>query len=241
MFIPRLYYPHEFDCPGTIAFDKEKSHYLATVLRLQKNDPIIIFNGQGGEYHAKIEVNKKQIFANILAFDNVQREAALAIHLGQGLARGDRMDFVIQKATELGVASITPLFTKQSAVKLDPLRASKRLEHWQNIAISAAEQSGRTKVPTIAMPLSLFDWAKLPFEGASILFEPQSSTSLKTLLPPKAVRLAIGPESGWHEQEITIMLAQQFIATMLGPRILRTETASITAISLIQGLFGDLG
>ncbi len=156
------------------------------------------------------------------------------------MARGDRMDFVKQKSTELGVDSIAPLFTKHCAVKLDEQRSSKRLQHWQNIAISAAEQSGRTNIPAISTPQTLTEWASLPFAGTSLIFDPQSTTRLKDLAPNTHIRIAVGPESGWDEHEVAFMEKQGFVICSLGPRILRTETAGITAISILQGLFGDL-
>ncbi len=240
MFIPRLYYPHAIQCGDVIPFDKEKSHYVSTVLRLKEGEPLILFNGQQGEYHASILCEKKRFFAKVLTYKDMQRESFLPIHLGQGLARGDRMDIIIQKASELGVTSITPLYTQQSAVKLDAQRAHKRLEHWQNIAISACEQCGRTKIPSIVAPMLLTQWVAQPFAGTSLLFAPAAAHSVKNLAAPQAIRLAIGPESGWNEKEIALMQNHQFIQTTLGPRILRTETASIAALSIIQGLFGDL-
>jgi 16S rRNA (uracil1498-N3)-methyltransferase len=207
---------------------------------LHHEEEIILFNGQGGEYPAKLFITKKQATVHILGFTDINREGTLKIHLAQGLARGDRMDFIVQKATELGVTSITPLFTKNCAVKLDEMRATKRLQHWQNIAISAAEQCGRTTLPLLFAPMTFTEWVKQPFAGLSIVFDINSQTSLKTLKQPSQLRVAIGPESGWDNHENALMISQGFLSASLGPRILRTETASIAALSIIQGLFGDL-
>lgn len=240
MFIPRIYYPHPLQTGELITFDKEISHYLAQVLRLKNDFSIILFNGMGGEYHANFFLDRKKSQASILSFDNVSRESVLKLHLGQGLARGDRMDYAIQKATELGVTSITPLITKFCSVKLAEERTPKRLLHWQNIAISASEQSGRTQVPIIHPPLPLDQWIQQSFEGLSLLFELNSDLSLNKIEPENTIRLAIGPESGWDESEALLMIAQGFKACSLGPRILRTETAGVAAISILQGVFGDL-
>ncbi|MBN9287652.1 MAG: 16S rRNA (uracil(1498)-N(3))-methyltransferase [Gammaproteobacteria bacterium 39-13] len=240
MFIPRIYYPHPLKTGELITLDEATSHYLQHVLRLKNEESVILFNGDQGEYTAKFFMEKKKVIVNILSYQEVTRSSPLHIHLGQGLARGDRMDFVMQKSTELGVDSITPLFTKHCAVKLDEQRSSKRLQHWQNIAISAAEQSGRTNIPAISTPQTLTEWASLSFAGTSLIFDPQSTTRLKDLVPNTHIRIAVGPESGWDEHEVAFMEKQGFVICSLGPRILRTETAGITAISILQGLFGDL-
>jgi 16S rRNA (uracil1498-N3)-methyltransferase len=243
MFIPRIYYPHPLLINEIITFDKTTSHYLTQVLRLKNDASVILFNGEGGEYLAKYHAVKKsgrETQVLVLSFQEANRESSLALHLGQGLVRGDRMDLVIQKATELGATSITPLISKHCAVKLDEERASKRLSHWQNIAISAAEQSGRTQLPIIHPPISLAEWVKQDFHGTSLLFEPTSPLGLKNIVSNQAIRLAIGPESGWDITEVNLMTTHQFTACRLGPRIFRTETAGIVALSILQGLFGDL-
>ncbi|HRE30544.1 MAG TPA: 16S rRNA (uracil(1498)-N(3))-methyltransferase, partial [Candidatus Berkiella sp.] len=160
MFIPRVYYPHDMNEGALLSLDKETSHYLCTVLRLSDGDKVIFFNGQGGEYEATLFADKKRSQANILAFHPISRESPLELHLGQGLARPDRMDWVIQKATELGVKSITPLISANCGVKLPSDRADKRILHWEKIAQSACEQSGRTVVPTIMAPMIVSAWSK---------------------------------------------------------------------------------
>jgi 16S rRNA (uracil1498-N3)-methyltransferase len=240
MFVPRIYYPHPLTENTTLELDKNTSHYLANVLRLKDNERVILFNGQGGEYQGQLTVLKKKVNVQILHFQDVSREAALALHLGQGLIRGDRMDYVIQKATELGVASITPLISATCSVKLDNERSEKRILHWQNIAVSAAEQSGRTQVPVIHSPSPLANWVNQAFTGLSMIFDLDAKTALKNIRPTKEMRLAVGPESGWIEQETAFMVQKGFQACTLGPRILRTETAPVVALSILQGLFGDI-
>lgn len=241
MFIPRIYYPHPLQVGEECIPNKEISHYLTTVLRLSQDDKVILFNGQGGEYAAHLSVQKKHVQIHIDSFNNIDRTSTLPIHLGQSLLRGDKMDWVIQKATELGVASITPLISAHCAIKLDEQRSQKRHQHWLNIAISACEQSGRTDIPLIHAPISLSQWAAQTFLGTSIVFEiSETASPLKNITTPTAIRLAIGPESGWQEAETAMMLKHDFIACTLGPRILRTETAGLCAMSILQGLYGDL-
>lgn len=241
MFIPRIFYPHTLKEDTLVLLDKESSHYLTTVLRLNDGDKIIFFNGEGGEYLATLLADKKRSQAKIDTFNNVSRESPIGLHLGQGLARGDRMDLVIQKATELGVQSITPLLCTQSGVKLPSDRADKRLQHWENIAQSACEQSGRTKLPIIHPPMTVKAWAQQSFDGSSLYGDTEQGNPLNTLARSSSYRLAIGPESGWDQTEIITLQTAHFIPFTLGPRILRTETAGLVALGILQGLFGDLG
>lgn len=242
MFIPRIYLSQPLSSGIDLPLEKEISHHLMHVLRLKDQEKVIVFNGAGGEYEATFCIHKKTVAKlRLSTFHNISRCSLLPCHLGQGLARGDRMDFVIQKATELGVSSVTPLFTTQSIVKLESERAEKKHQHWQKIAISASEQCGRTDIPVIYPPCSLTEWVHKPFSGYSIIFDTTNIQPLNTIVPtPKAFRLAIGPEAGWHPQEKKLLLHQAFQPHSLGPRILRTETAGLAALSILQGLFGDL-
>lgn len=242
MFIPRIYYPSPFSEQQTITLDKDASHYINKVLRLKEGAALILFNGEGGEYSAKIVHSLKQTIVQIEHFNNINRESTIHVHLGHGLARSERMDWVVQKTTELGVNEITPLETMRSLVKLEADRKEKRQSHWEKVAISACEQSGRTQIPTLHLPSKLKEWAAQPFDGLSIYFDLTSSTSLKSLAthPHTRIRVAIGPESGWHEEESLYLKQQGFTPVCLGPRILRTETASVTALSCLQALWGDL-
>jgi 16S rRNA (uracil1498-N3)-methyltransferase len=244
MAIPRIYLPVTLEEGTVLTLDDTQYHHLATVLRIKNGENIIIFNGLGGEYAGEFYATKKNAQVKIATFNAINRESLLDLHLGQGLVRGDRMDFVIQKATELGVAQITPLWTALCSVKLDEARSLKRLQHWQKIAISACEQSGRTIIPIIHPPIALAEWAKQDFTGISLLFDPSGNHSLKATIQnsstPGAVRLAIGPESGWEEKEIAHMKTLSFIPCQVGPRILRTETAGMVGLSILQNSWGDL-
>ncbi len=240
MFIPRIYLPESLKVGDNVLASKETSHYLQHVIRCQPHDPIIIFNGQGGEYHAQIEYHQKKIQFIIKDFDPINRESLCEVHLGQSIVRGDRMDFVIQKATELGVQSITPLISQRCIVKIKEAKSEKKMQHWQQIAISASEQCNRTKVPVIHEPIELGSWAQIPFSGTSILLDGTANETIQSLTPSTFFRIAIGPESGWENEECLHLKAQNFIACHLGPRTLRTETAGMVTITQLQSFFGDL-
>jgi 16S rRNA (uracil1498-N3)-methyltransferase len=240
MFIPRIYYPQPLATNETITLASEASHYLTKVLRLKDKDKIIFFNGEGGEYIGEIKLQGKSVFASIDEFIPIEKESPIHIELGQGISRSERMDYSIQKTTELGVSHIVPLQSMRSIVKLDEQKKYKRQQHWQRVAISACEQSGRTNVPEISLPRPLKNWASTDFDGCSIFFDPDSSASLNTIEKHARFRIAVGPESGWATEETEFLRKQNFKAVSLGPRILRTETAGVVALSLIQQLFGDL-
>lgn len=241
MFIPRIYYPHPITENAVLDLDKETTHYLSTVLRLEGGDKVIFFNGEGGEFDATYIADKKKGQAKILSFNAVSRESPLALHLAQALLRGDKMDYVIQKATELGAKSITPVLSAHCGVKLPSDRADKRIQHWQSIAQSACEQSGRTLLPIIYPPISLNEWLQQPFSGISLFGHTAKAGALNALPKNEAYRLAIGPESGFDDKEVRQLQQHGFLPFTLGPRVLRTETAGLVALSVLQNLFGDLG
>ena len=223
------------------------------VLRLNKGDQLTVFNGHlspefCGEYQANlINVSKKQAEIVIQSKRRINNEAPLKIHLGQGISRGDRMDFTLQKAVELGVNTITPLFTSRCTVKLSGERLLKKVEQWQKIVISACEQSGRCIVPVVKPAISLNDWLCQQTSALKLNLHPKAKHSIMTLpcnsLPDaqlKSVRLLIGPEGGLGPSEIAEAEQHEFVDVLLGPRILRTETAALTAITALQCRFGDL-
>ena len=196
MFIPRIYYPHPLSTNQTITLTPEASHYVAKVLRLKNKEKIIFFNGEGGEYFSEIILQGKSVLASMNTFVQTTNESPVYIELGQGISRSERMDYSIQKTTELGVSHIVPLQSMRSIIKLDEQKKSKRQQHWQRIAISACEQSGRTSVPNISVPQPVKDWANSEFDGCSIFFDTGSETSLKTIKKYDRFRIAVGPESG---------------------------------------------
>jgi len=243
MATPRIYLPVPLAEGTLVTLDDAQHHHLLTVLRIKNEENVILFNGLGGEYTGSFHSTKKKSQVKILHFQPVDRESPVDLHLGQGLARGARMDFVIQKATELGVTQITPLWTQNCAVKLDEARSQKRLEHWRKIAISACEQSGRTRLPVLH-PVQFFDeWITTPFAGTSFLLTPTSEYSFQDALSNKnhntPIKIAIGPESGWEKQEIS-KITNEVVFCRLGPRVLRTETAGMVALSILQNHYGDL-
>ncbi|EKD54353.1 MAG: hypothetical protein ACD_60C00090G0002 [uncultured bacterium] len=227
-----------------IQLDQKASHHLARVLRASIGDPAIIFNGEGGEYASVIQsIDKKTVTVEIKQLIDRDVESSLDLWLAQGISRGEKMDYTIQKAVELGVKKIIPLFTERCNVKLDSERSKKRIEHWQSIIISACEQCGRNTVPTILAPQSLDVWLKTAKADHCFVLSPHTDKKLKTFTIENHSRviLLIGPEGGLSEQEMTQAVQQCFLPLNLGPRILRTETAGIAAMTALQCLFGDLG
>jgi len=228
---------------SSILLDAAQSRYLSRSLRARPGDEIIMFDGAGGELPATVTTIDK---SGVLVTTGVRQsngiESPLAIHLVQGISRGDRMDTVVQKATELGVTQITPVISNYSVVRLDEQRAQKRQAHWQKIAQSACEQCGRNSVPTVAQPIPLLHWfGDTPAdETTRLMLRPGAATSLSAVnLAAASVTLMIGPEGGFSETEYANGNACGFEHVALGPRILRTETAAVAAISVAQSVWGD--
>jgi 16S rRNA (uracil1498-N3)-methyltransferase len=244
MSISRIYQPSELAIGGEVTLDEAASHHLSRVLRAAIGDTVTLFNGLGGEYSAKIiQITKRHVVARLVSFSPREAESELNLCLAQGIARGEKMDYIIQKAVELGVKEIIPLLTERTTVKLDQGRSEKRLSHWQAIAISAAEQCGRNYVPPIAPPCT-FSQALLTTAGdIRFVLSPRSSQKLDKSngYMHKRIVLWIGPEGGFSESEMDIALSSGCLALNLGPRILRTETASLAAITLLQSQLGDMG
>jgi len=239
---PRIYQPTPFQVNDTIDLSEDAFGHTVRVLRLNNSDSITLFNGEHYEYQATlINVTKKKAQAVIEAKIEKQVESPLNIHLGQGISRGDRMDFTLQKSVELGVQTITPLFTERCGVKLNAERLTKKVEQWQNIVISACEQSGRCIVPKVNFPMHLNDWLTQESSALKLNLHPKAEHSIMTLpIENSRVRLLIGPEGGLSDDEIVQANESEFIDVLLGPRVLRTETAALTAITALQCRFGDL-
>lgn len=217
--------------------------HATRALRLNVGDSATLFNGDGFDYDCVISsIKKNAVNATVTGSKKINNESPLDITLLQGISSGDRMDFTIQKAVELGVKLIQPISSQRSVVKLSYDRAAKRVEHWQNVAISACEQSGRAFVPKVLAPLSLEAWlAQNPYDNTTrILLNPVGAKSLSEIQKPAAaIELLIGAEGGLSSGEIELACSQHFQSIVLGPRILRTETAALTAISVMQSLWGD--
>lgn len=243
MRLARLFLPLEFQPGEEVELPEERAHYLATVLRLRAGSELVVFNGEGGEFAAEVmAVSRRGARVRVGSPRAGDRESPLRVHLGLGISRGERMDLVIQKAVELGVSAITPLATARSVVKLDAERRMSRRDHWQKVAQSAAEQCQRTRVPEVAEPQPLDVWLAAG-RGLKLLLDPLGRHTLKVLSPPPdaEVRLLSGPEGGFSAEERDQAHAAGFLSIRMGPRILRTETAAIAALTAVQLLWGDLG
>lgn len=243
MRIPRVYMPFDHVHEGfEIALSDSAHHHLATVLRMKEGADIVLFNGRGIAWEAKItQLLKRQGRVKLLKSIDHNPESSLKIHLAQGVAKGDRMDLIMQKATELGVTDITPIITERGNVKLDAERWEKKVGHWQEIIINACEQSLRTTLPRLHAPIALSHWfAALP-EGQRFILSPYATQGLREQAIKDSVTLLIGPEGGLTDTEVELATQRYgFESLRMGPRILRTETAAIAAITLMQYQFGDL-
>ena len=224
---------------GQHALPEEQAHYIGRVLRHGVGDAVQLFDGSGQEYLGQlIEVGKKSVRVELTEQLPGQPDSPLRVHLGQGLSRGERMDWAIQKATELGVAEITPIVSERCEVRLKDERADKRLAHWQQVAISACEQCGRSTVPLINPPLLLADWLAQVEADLKLVLHPVAEP-LASHAKPTSLAFLIGPEGGLNDNEVSQAVAAHFQAARLGPRVLRTETAAAVALSVAQQLWGD--
>jgi 16S rRNA (uracil1498-N3)-methyltransferase len=240
----RLYVPNPLSSGADLCLNEERSHYAGRVLRLRVNDEVVLFNGTGCEFVAVIsEVSRSAVKLRVRNRRERSVESPLKINLVQGVSRGERMDIVVQKATELGVSRITPIVTAHSVVRLDVDKSERRATHWTKVAQSACEQCGRTFVPLVDAPQSFTSWMAAPAPGdrKRVVLQPGAGTRLSDLrLLPECVELLIGPEGGLSGTEVDQAMAAGFTQCSLGPRILRTETAAIAAIAILQSRHGDL-
>jgi 16S rRNA (uracil1498-N3)-methyltransferase len=244
MRLTRIYVPDPLAAGTDVVLPAQAAEHLTRVLRLEPGAPLTLFNGAGGEYSATLGATAgKKTQVRVLEHDAVERDSPADITLVQGVARGERMDLIVQKATELGVTRIVPVLADRSVVKLDPKQRARKLEHWQAIAISACEQCGRNRVPEVREPAALGDAiAALAAGSVRWLLAADARDSLATVAADAAARpivLLIGPEGGLADNERQFALANGFAACRLGPRVMRTETAGLAALALLQTLAGD--
>jgi 16S rRNA (uracil1498-N3)-methyltransferase len=237
---PRIYQNIEITNKNSIELDKSACSHLVKVLRLKTNDIITLFNGDGFEYHAQINIQGKKVFAEIHTQKQTSNEPLLKISLLQGISKGDHMDITIQKAIELGVTTITPVICQRTVVNLKADRIEKKLNHWKKIIISACEQCGRNFIPELLHPVKFNDLIINDIPGLKLTLDPVSENTLHSHKPEtNKVTLLIGPEGGLTQDEILLAKEKKFNGVQLGPRILRTETAALASIAALQILWGD--
>jgi 16S rRNA (uracil1498-N3)-methyltransferase len=242
MRVTRIFVPGALQAESEFVLPEQAGEHLTRVLRLEAGAAFTVFNGLGGEYAAVLGVRSgKKVLARLGRHDAIERESPLDITLLQGVARGERMDLIVQKATELGVTRIVPVLAERSVVKVDAKQRERKLEHWQSIAISACEQCGRNRLPEVYVPAALGDAiAALPEVGLRCLLAADGGESLAAAARGITnVVLLIGPEGGLADNERQFARANGFAAYRLGPRILRTETAGLAALATLQALAGD--
>jgi 16S rRNA (uracil1498-N3)-methyltransferase len=249
MSAPRFYLDQPLAPGARFSLPPGPARHAAKALRLAPDDVIILFNGTGGEYPARIErIHKDDVAISITGFTDIERESRLRVMLAQGISSGERMDYTLQKAVELGVTAIQPIAAKRSVVKLTGERADKRVAHWQGVVASACEQCGRNQVPVVATPLTLAGWlgqrvshAAQGGPGGRLLFlSPLAEARLADLPAPTGDNyLVAGPEGGFEADEIAALTAAGALPVRLGPRVLRTETAALAALAAMQTLWGD--
>ncbi len=240
MRIPRIYQAATLNADTNYLLSKDACQHLIKVLRLNVNDPIMLFDGNGSQIAATISaITGKQVTAHTANAAEVSTEIRIHIHLGLALSKGDRMDYAIQKSVEAGVNEITPLISERAVVKLDDSRASKRHDHWQAIIINACEQCGQNYLPVLHPVTAIADWAKQDTSTTNLFFDAEASNTLHTLTAQKHVRITVGPEGGLSTDELELLSAAGFTGIRMGPRILRTETAAVSACVALQTLWGD--
>ena len=238
---PRFYLNEPLAPGARFSLPPGPARHAARALRLGVDDTITLFNGRGGEYAARIErIHKDEVAVAITGFVDVERESTLRVMLAQGISSGERMDYTLQKAVELGVTAIQPISARRSVVKLTGERADRRTAHWQGVVASACEQCGRNQVPVVAPPLSLAHWLGQRPGGRLLFLSPLAEARLADLPQPEGQDwLVAGPEGGFEADEIAALHAAGAIPVRLGPRVLRTETAALAALAAMQTLWGD--
>lgn len=237
----RLYLPAVLTEGETVALPEAVARHAVQVLRLGPGAPLTLFNGAGGEFEAVLDsVGKRAAAVRVGAHREVERESSLALTLAQCISKGERMDYTLQKAVELGAQRIVPLLSSRSVVKLDAQRWQKKQEHWQGVVIAACEQCGRNRLPELLPVQTLSSWLA-DSQGLRLVLAPGGAQTLRELASVAAASLLVGPEGGLSEGEIDEALRQGCVLVGLGARVLRTETAGVAALAAIQALWGDLG
>lgn len=237
----RIHVPLALTPGATLTLPDAAAHHVARVMRRREGDTLVLFDGAGVEVSAHIAaISRREVQVNIDERLTALPESRLAVHLGLAVGKGDRMDFAIQKAVELGVAAVTPLYTHHGDVRLKGERAQKKREHWQAVAVSACEQCRRASVPSVHPAIALEEWLGARDETLRLVLHPYSAGPLAQHEAPDSAALLVGPEGGLSDEEVARAHAHGFHSWILGPRILRMETAPIVALSLLQARYGDL-
>ena len=241
MRIPRIFVDHALVVNQHYNLQDSAAHHIMHVLRMKAGQSLVLFNGQGGQFAAAINsISKRGVEIITGEHSDTDCESPLQITLVQGVSRGDRMDYTLQKAVELGVKQIVPVLCSYTNIKLDDDKKSKRLEHWRNIIINACEQSGRNRLPELSPIMNLDEWLQQDRNPLKLILHPAGAMALSEIQSPtQAITLLAGPEGGFSDDEVTLSKHCACYPLSLGPRILRTETAALAAISACQTLWGD--
>ncbi|WP_412478910.1 16S rRNA (uracil(1498)-N(3))-methyltransferase [Azonexus sp. IMCC34839] len=242
MNLPRFYCREALSPGAHVELPEPVARHAVRVLRMPPGAPMVLFDGRGGEYLAHIErIERDRVFAELAGWNDIERESPLAITLVQALQAGEKMDFTIQKAVELGVRDFVPVESRRSVMRLAGERAAKRVAHWQGVSASACEQCGRNQVPLVAPLERLDQWLArpAPADTLRLMLAPDAPGTLADIAPAQKVQLLIGAEGGLDPQEVIAAQQSGFVAVRMGPRVLRTETAGLAALAVLQALWGD--
>ncbi len=241
MRVPRIFTEQTLALGSELALEPGPSQHLARVLRMGPGDELRLFDGSACEYQARIiAADKRQVVVAVLESGPGLAESPLRLHLGIGISRGERMDWVVQKATELGVAAISPLYTERTEVRLRGEREARKQQHWRQVAVSACEQCGRSVLPVVHEPTALDQWLRAGGGERRFVLHHRATTAPRGTELPTSVKLLVGPEGGLSEAEIAAAEAAGFESLTLGPRVLRTETAPLAALAVLQARWGDM-
>ncbi len=238
MRISRIFHAAPLEVGGEVSLGKKHAHYLSHVLRLPEDAEVIVFNGDGNDYRCRVVgLARNSATVSVIACNANGMESPLKITLSQAMSRGARMDYSLQKATELGVHCVRLLVSERVELKLSGERLARRMSHWRGVLVAASEQSGRARVPELRAPISLGEWAALP--GTRVALNADADLSLQEVEPGQGIDVAVGPEGGFSPAELQLMAGEGALLVRLGPRVLRTETAGPAAIAVMQALSGD--
>ncbi len=241
--MPRFHVPQPLAAGQQLELPADVAHHI-NVVRMEPGDTLTLFNGDGGEYTAVLtEVQKKKAWAEIKVFDPREAELPFAVTLAQALPEGSKMDWIIEKAVELGVAGIQPLAARRCVVRLSAERAEKKLEHWNGIVVSASEQCGRNRLASVAAPLEFRDWISHQDLHKRVILTPRATESLADWArhqPAQALSIMVGPEGGFSDEEEAEALRHGALPLSIGPRVLRTETAALAAVSILSAAWGGI-